>query len=53
MSGNEQVRIEMQTFLQALASYPDHFAVNPQITFEQYHSSLTCAPADSYTADEQ
>ena len=33
---NEQVRVEMQTFLRALDSYPDYFARNPHLTFEQY-----------------
>ena len=40
VSGNEQVRVEMQTFLAALASYPDRFAVNPQVTFEEHRVSL-------------
>jgi hypothetical protein len=40
MSWNEQVRIEIQTFLQALNSYPDRFARNPGISFEEHCSSL-------------
>jgi len=36
LSGNEQVRIEIQIFLQALNSYPKRFARNPGITFEEY-----------------
>jgi len=40
MSGNEQVRAEMQTFLLALASYADRVARDPKITFEQHHVSL-------------
>ncbi len=40
MSGNEQVLVEMQTFLQALASYADRVANDPEITFEDYHVSL-------------
>ncbi len=40
MSGNEKVRMEIQTFLQALRSYPDRFARNPEITFEEYCCSL-------------
>ena len=43
MSGNELVRAEMQTFLLALASYPDRFARDPRITFEEYRSSLAAA----------
>jgi hypothetical protein len=40
MQGNAQVLIEIQTFLQALDSYPDRFSVNPRITFEEYCSRL-------------
>jgi hypothetical protein len=40
MSANDQVSVEMQTFLRALDSYPDHFARNPNLTFEQYFCSL-------------
>jgi hypothetical protein len=40
VQSNEQVRIEIQTFLKALDSYPDRFAVNPGITFEEYCSGL-------------
>ena len=40
MSGNEQVRVEMHTFLQALTSYADRVAADPEITFEEYHFSL-------------
>jgi len=37
---NETVRAEMQAFLAALASYPDRFAANPSISFEQHWGSL-------------
>ena len=40
MSGNDQVRAEMQTFLLALASYADRVADDPKITFEQHRVSL-------------
>jgi len=40
MSGNEQVRAEIEIFLQALDSYPARFAANPQITFEEHRASL-------------
>jgi hypothetical protein len=40
MSRNECVRVEIQTFLQALASYADRVACDPEITFEEYHGSL-------------
>lgn len=53
MQTNETVRVEMQTFLAALVSYPDRFATNPQISFEQHRISLMmpaldpCAPAQN------
>jgi len=40
MSGNDQVRVEMQTFLQALASYADRVAKDPDVSFEEHHVSL-------------
>jgi hypothetical protein len=47
MSSNEQVRREIQIFLQALDSYPDRFAREPKITFEEHRSSLTEAGRNS------
>lgn len=43
MSGNELVRLEIETFLLALVSYPDRFARDPRITFDEYRSSLAAA----------
>jgi hypothetical protein len=40
MSGNEQVLVEMQTFLLALASYADRVASDPKVTFEEHRVSL-------------
>ena len=40
MLGNEQVLVEMQTFLVALASYADRVAHDPKVTFEEHHVSL-------------
>ena len=37
---NEQVLMEVQSFLQALASYPDRFAKEPTVSFEQHLCSL-------------
>jgi hypothetical protein len=34
LPNDEQVRIEIQTFLLALDSYPDRFSKDPKITFE-------------------
>jgi hypothetical protein len=43
MSSNDQVRAEIETFLQALASYPDRFAADPRVTFDEYRLSLVAA----------
>ena len=43
LSGNEQVRREIQRFMQALRSYPERFARNPRLTFEEYCSGLVQA----------
>jgi hypothetical protein len=40
LTGNDHVRIEMQSFLQALRSYPERFARNPRLTFEEHRSGL-------------
>lgn len=45
MSANEQVRIEIQSFLLALDSYPERFAQSPGISFEEHRSSLVEAAA--------
>jgi hypothetical protein len=40
LSDDEQVRLEIQGFLQALQSYPAHAAKEPDLTFEQHLSAL-------------
>jgi hypothetical protein len=35
-----QARVEIQRYLQALASYPDRFARDPDISFEKHLYSL-------------
>lgn len=40
MSRNECVRVEIQSFLQALSSYADRVARDPEVTFEEHHVSL-------------
>ncbi len=40
LSDNAQVRVEMETFLKALASYTEHVSKKPKTTFEEYHGSL-------------
>jgi hypothetical protein len=40
VSGNEEACLEMQSFLEALHSYPERFARNPGVSFEQHHSGL-------------
>jgi hypothetical protein len=39
-AADQQVRAEIQSFLEALDSYPALFARNPDITFDQYLSAL-------------
>ena len=43
LSNDEQVRIEIQTFLLALDSYPDRFSKDPNITFEKHCRNLVPA----------
>jgi hypothetical protein len=50
MSRNECVRAEIQTFLQAIASYADRVAHDPGITFEEHHGSLM-GPARTPASD--
>lgn len=50
MQGNETVRAEMQTFVEALASYADRFATNPRISFEQHRTSLLLPVAETPSA---
>jgi hypothetical protein len=45
---NEQVLMEVQSFLQALASYPDRFAKEPKISFEQHLGSLVAASQSEF-----
>lgn len=40
VSANEEVRSEIQIFLEALSSYPERFAKEPGITFDEHRSSL-------------
>jgi hypothetical protein len=47
LSNDEQVRIEIRTFLLALDSYPDRFSKDPKITFEKHCSSLVPASKNS------
>ena len=52
LTGNDHVRIEMQRFLQALRSYPERFASNPRLTFEEHCSGLVqTAKADPRRRD--
>jgi ribosomal protein L13E len=43
LSGNEQVRREIQSFLYALKSYPGRFARDPRVTFAEHHGGLVRA----------
>lgn len=49
-SDNEQVRVEIQSFLLALDSYPDRFSADPDITFEEHRSSLVTTSKTSVAA---
>jgi len=40
VSGNEEACLEIQRFLKALDSYPECFAQNPGVSFEQHHSDF-------------
>jgi hypothetical protein len=40
MSGNEQVLVEIETFLLALVSYADRVASEPKVSFEEHRVSL-------------
>ena len=40
MSRDAQVRSEIQTFLQALDSYPERFSREPKISFEEHRLSI-------------
>ena len=40
LSDNQQVRLEIQCFLEALQSYPAQAAEEPDLTFEQHLSAL-------------
>ncbi len=40
MSVDEQVRVEIQAFLQALDTYAACVAADPDITFEEHRASL-------------
>jgi hypothetical protein len=40
---NQEVRMEIQRYLQALASYPDRFARDPDISFEEHLYNLVAS----------
>lgn len=41
------VQQEIKIFLEALSSYPDHFAQEPRLSFEQHLFSVTAANRQS------
>ena len=47
LSGNEQVRREIQRFLHAMKSYPGRFASDPRITFAEHHCGVVRAAAST------
>jgi len=40
VAANERVRSEIQIFLEALDSYPERFANEPGVSFEEHRTSL-------------
>jgi hypothetical protein len=40
VSGNEEACLEIQRFLKALESYPECFAQDPGVSFEQHQSGF-------------
>lgn len=40
VSREAEVRSEIQSFLQALASYPERFSREPRVSFEQHRESI-------------
>ena len=44
---NEQVRVEIQRYLQALDSFPKRFARDPDISFKKHLHSLIAAGQES------
>ena len=52
MSDNKKVEAEIQSFLDALASYPERFATDPRLTFEQHRSTLATAALTTPTVIE-
>jgi hypothetical protein len=53
MSGNEQVRKEMQAFLEAIQSYPARFAANPGLTFEEHWTIERLAVPSGVTLEKE
>jgi hypothetical protein len=43
VSRNEQVRNEIQNFLQAINSYPERFSREPRISFEEHRQNISRA----------
>lgn len=47
----QEVQQEIENFLRALNSYPDEFAHDPRLSFEQHLSSLNAMSPASDNAD--
>jgi hypothetical protein len=45
---NEQARAEIQSFLEALDSYPELFAQNPNLTFEEHRRNVAVAVVEHH-----
>ncbi|HUC29498.1 MAG TPA: hypothetical protein VMR80_07935 [Candidatus Acidoferrum sp.] len=48
---NEQVQAEISTFLEALLSYEQRFAKEPEVSFEEHFCSLVPAKKKGAAAD--
>ncbi|HVO82197.1 MAG TPA: hypothetical protein VMT28_15790 [Terriglobales bacterium] len=52
-SSDREVQQEIETFLTALSSYPDRFARNPCLSFEQHLFSLAATKPANHEARRQ
>lgn len=48
---NEQVQLEMKSFLEAVNTYAERFARDPKVSFEEHFCSLIPAKSKGAAAD--
>ena len=51
-AGRQEVQREIEMFLRALDSYPDHFAQDPCLSFQQHLFSLSMPPRSVLSTQE-